>query len=405
MSADPAIAAALARISGQDRTLGCFTALAPDPAFGDGPLAGFTLGVKANIDVAGLATTAGVEARRHAIADADAPVVAALRAAGAAVLGHLNMHEAALGATTDNPFYGRTENPHRIGRTPGGSSGGSGAAVAAGLCRVALGTDTMGSVRIPAAYCGVYGLKPTNGLIGHDGLALLAAGLDTVGPLARSMADLAAVAAVMLPLGAARPVASFATLAEVEAAAMEPAVRAGYQRAVTALRALGVRHQPLPLAGLDLDAARMSGFYEAAREGGERFAADRAAGGISPDFARLIDIGRSAPPERVARADAARAAARAAVLAALEAVDVLLLPTAPQAAFEHGPAPSNQANFTALANLAGVPALALPAGFDDDRLPVSVQLFGRAGDEATILALGARLDQVLGGYAPPAGVA
>ncbi len=394
------VAEALARIAQFNPGLKAFTALDEGAAFGSGPLAGFTIGVKANIDVRGLATTAGVEARRHAVAAGDAPVVAALRAAGAAIIGHVNMHEAALGATTDNPFYGRTENPHRLGRTPGGSSGGSGAAVAAGLCRVALGTDTMGSVRIPAAYCGVFGLKPTHGLLPHDGLALLAGRLDSVGPLARSVADLAAVASVMFPLGAAREGLRVATLAEVETAAMQPAVRDGYVRAKVALGATS-----LPAMGIDLTAARMGGFYEAAREAAWRFADDRAAGGISPAFAGLIDYGVQADSRRVAAATAAMNRARDAVLLALETADVLLLPTAPQAAFQHGAAPNDQANFTALANIAGVPALALPSGIDDDGMPVSVQLVGRPGEEATLLALAARLDGVLRAYRIPEGFA
>src|SRR5690606_6779145 len=114
------------------------------------PLEGLPVAVKDNIDVAGMVTTAGMETRRHdAAATFDNPAVAALRAAGAVIVGKLNMHEAAMGADNDNPFYGACHNPHRPGYTPGGSSGGSGAAVAAGLCSAALGTDTMGSVRIP----------------------------------------------------------------------------------------------------------------------------------------------------------------------------------------------------------------------------------------------------------------
>ena len=128
--------------------------------------------------------------RREEGADADAKVVAALRNAGMAVLGTLNMHEAALGATTDNAFYGRTINPHRDGYTPGGSSGGSGAAVAAGLCDVALGTDTLGSIRIPAAYCGAYGLKPTHGAVPDEGLLFLRPEWDVIGPLAMDLGKL-----------------------------------------------------------------------------------------------------------------------------------------------------------------------------------------------------------------------
>ena len=124
-----------------------------------GALEGLPVAVKDNIDAAGFATTAGMDTRRHAAPAAqDSPAVAALRAAGAVIVGKLNLHEAAMGADSDNPFYGACHNPHRPGYTPGGSSGGSGAAVAAGLCAAALGTDTMGSVRIPASYCGVVGL-------------------------------------------------------------------------------------------------------------------------------------------------------------------------------------------------------------------------------------------------------
>ncbi len=138
--------------------------------FGEGPLVGVTVGVKSNIAVRGLPWTAGMALHRGRIAARDAATVAALRDAGAAIIGTLNMEEAALGAKTDNPFFGATHNPHRIGFTPGGSSGGSGAAVAAGLCDLALGTDTMGSVRIPASYCGVYGFKPAQTAVSRDGL-------------------------------------------------------------------------------------------------------------------------------------------------------------------------------------------------------------------------------------------
>ncbi len=369
------------------------------------PLEGVPVGVKANIAVKGLATTAGVESRRGAVAAEDAAVVAALRAAGAVILGHLNMHEGALGATTDNPFYGRTENPHcavnRPGRTPGGSSGGSGAAVAAGLCTLALGTDTLGSVRIPAAYCGVYGLKPGAGRLSQAGMALLAARLDTVGPLARSVADLAAVMAVLAPLGPARTIRSFGTLAVVEAADMEPAVRDGYARARDALAALGLAERVLPPDGIDLKMARVGGFLEAAREGAVHFAADRAAGGISAEFAGLLDFGLKAAPALADAGAEAAAQARTAVLAALAGCDVLLLPTTPQAAFVHGAAPVTQADFTALANLAGVPALSMPAGVDRDGLPVAVQLVGRAGDEGALLAVAAQLDGALGSYVFP----
>lgn len=366
-------------------------------------LEGVPFGIKANIDVEGLATTAGVAARREDIALVDAEVVTRLRQAGAVILGHLNMHEAALGATTDNEAYGRTENPHRPGRSPGGSSGGSGAAVAAALCTAALGTDTLGSIRIPAAYNGIYGLKPTHGLVPEAGLVFLCRRLDSVGPMARSVADLAAVMAVMAPLHPAQPVARAAVLEAVEAAEMEPAVRAGYEAAKAALADLGLPPQLVATPGLDLGAARLGAFIEMAREAAVTFAADRAAGGISRGFEAMLDFGANASREMLAAGDAAVGHAAVTVNGTLAAADVILMPTTPQAAFAHGKAPMTQADFTGLANIAGLPALSLPSGLSDDGLPVGVQLVGRRGSEATLLALAARLDAALGAYRFPPG--
>lgn len=407
--------ACLARIERHNGQLKAFTALDTDRARADAalsaaliargearPLEGVPIGIKANIDVEGLATTAGVAARRDAIATADAAVVTLLRNAGAVILGHLNMHEAALGATTDNEAFGRCENPHRLGRTPGGSSGGSGAAVAAGLCAAALGTDTLGSVRIPAAYNGVYGLKPTNGLLPDDGLVFLARRLDSIGPLARSIADLAAVMAVLTPLAAPQPLLRVATLAAVDAAPCEAAVTAGYRAAQAALVALGLTVTEVPTPGLDLPATRLAGFIESARAAAVDFAADRAAGGVSRHFAALMDYGVNATPEQWRDGQAMMAHAAATLHRVLESADVILMPTAPQVAFAHGRAPVTQADFTALANIAGLPALSLPAGVDGDGLPVAVQLVGRAGSEADLLALAARLDAALNAYRLPA---
>ena len=170
-----------------NRPLNAFTDFDREATGGAGPLAGVTVGVKANIAVKDLPWTAGCEVFRERVASSDAAVVAELRDAGAMIIGMLNMEEAALGAKTDNPWFGKTFNPHKEGYTPGGSSGGSGAAVAAGLCDVALGTDTMGSVRVPAAYCGIYGFKPAQSAVSQDGLELCEPSFDCIGPLARNL--------------------------------------------------------------------------------------------------------------------------------------------------------------------------------------------------------------------------
>ena len=202
-----AVAGVLARIAQRDRTLNAFTAVLHGPALADadaidrrlaagedpGPLAGVPFAAKNLFDVAGLTTLAGsrINADRPP-ATRDATAVARLRAAGAVLIGALNMDEYAYGFSTENTHYGPTRNPRDTSRMAGGSSGGSAAAVAGGLVPLALGTDTNGSIRVPAALCGVFGLKPTFGRVSRAGVVPLAWSFDHVGPLARDVAGLAA---------------------------------------------------------------------------------------------------------------------------------------------------------------------------------------------------------------------
>jgi aspartyl-tRNA(Asn)/glutamyl-tRNA(Gln) amidotransferase subunit A len=399
----------LARIAAHDGRLGAFThvdaagARAAAAAAPDGPLRGVPVAIKANIDVAGWPTTAGVGSRAGAIAAGDAPAVARLRAAGAIIIGQANMHECALGAVTDNHWHGRTHNPHAHGFTAGGSSGGSAAAVAAGLVSVALGTDTLGSIRIPAAYCGIFGLKPGWRVVPDAGVVPLCARLDAVGPLARSVADLAAVQAVLAPMAAAQPVRRVALLEAVSGhAEAQPAVSSALAAAVAALPGLGVATVALA-APFDPLAARTAAFIEMAREAGSTFAADRAAGGISPMMERLLQMGEAATPAEIAAGEGAMAAAVAAVRDALDAADVILLPTTPQPAFPFGRAEASQGHYTGLANMAGLPAISVPAGWTADGLPVGVQMIGWPGSEATLLDFGGRLAAALGAYRAPSG--
>ena len=158
-----------------------------------GPLHGIPVALKDIIDIEGYATTAGGVLLSEEPVENDAPVTAKLREAGAVLLGKLNLHEYAWGGTTDNVHYGRCFNPWKKGYSPGGSSGGSGAAVAADLCAAALGTDTLGSVRIPSSYCGCVGIKPSAGLVSNRGVYPLSWSLDNVGPLASRVQDAIAV--------------------------------------------------------------------------------------------------------------------------------------------------------------------------------------------------------------------
>lgn len=360
------------------------------------PLEGVTVGVKSNIAVAALPWTAGMQLRRGIVAAEDAAVVRTLREAGAIVLGTCGMHEAALGATSDNHWFGRVGNPHRQGVTPGGSSGGSGAAVAAGLCAVALGTDTLGSVRIPAAYNGVYGLKPTHRAVPEDGLVPLDASLDAIGPLTRSVPDLAAVWAVLAPSREATTIERVLLLDRLGDVEVDPGVRAGYDRA---LAALGAPRGALTLPD-SLPAIRLAGFIAAGRALIGDLGPDRHArlAELSPELTYMLDFCASAEP-RPDVLDRTRAALRQ----ALGDARVLLLPTAPQVAFAHGRAPVTQADFTGLANVAGLPALSLPSGRDERGMPVAVQLIGPPGSGASLLELADTLDRALGGYAPPPG--
>ena len=194
--------------------LNAFSDFDRSATFGEGPLAGLTVGIKANIAVAGMPWHAGLAVFETRLADRDADTVALLRQAGAAIIGVLNMEEAALGSKTDNPHFGAVQNPHRIGFSPGGSSGGSGAAVAAGLCDIALGTDTMGSVRIPASHCGVYGFKPATASVSQEGLEAADLSLDAIGPLARDLDMLERAARVISGFGDDALEGAGATMAE-----------------------------------------------------------------------------------------------------------------------------------------------------------------------------------------------
>ncbi len=373
--------------------LNAFTDFDRKAQFGDGPLAGVTVGVKANIAVAGMPWHAGLAAFEGRLAERDADVVAQLRGAGAAILGMLNLEEGALGAKTDNPHFGPTHNPHRHGYSPGGSSGGSGAAVAAGLCDVALGSDTMGSVRIPAAHCGVYGFKPATDRVSQDGLIPADPTLDAIGPLARNLNTLELAARLISDWGEADIAGSGATLCE-HGIEVDREVASVFD---TAVCALGTVPKITRLSESN-SRIRFAGFIRVS----SAMAADLAGVATSPHLAKLLTYGPARPEKMLALDMDVLNQARLEVRQIVTRHGFLILPTVPNTAFAHAdPEPTAQADFTCLANIAGLPAISIPAGWSADGLPIGVQIVGPAGAETGLFALARQLDDTLRAYRAP----
>jgi Asp-tRNA(Asn)/Glu-tRNA(Gln) amidotransferase A subunit family amidase len=365
----------------------------------------WTFAIKSNIAVSGLAHSAGIGAYRNRVATADAFCVKRLREACAEIIGSVNMEEAALGATNDNPHFGKTFNPRRANHTPGGSSGGSAAAVAAGMVRVALGTDTMGSCRIPAAYCGVYGFKPSYGRISMRGVEPLARRLDHVGILANSVEDVERSFGVLDFYDADDPgahlynapgmrnVTSLATLAVLDQpsrAGLSAEVCTAYTKAIERLENAGHWILEKPLAQSGLAAARRAGLLICEVELGQtlRSLVDRDDPGLSPWLKKMIAFGAGKSPADLAAAHAAVDATKAILDKQMTDVDALFWPTAPQTAFAFGePVPANQADFTCLANFTGAPAISLPLAVGEQQLPVGGQLMMPLGYDIRLLRL------------------
>lgn len=390
------------------RELGAVVELVPASAHRSGELDGVAVAVKANIAVQGAAWSAGIGARSRLVSSEDASVVGALRDAGADIVAMLNMAEAALGATTNNAFFGIGRNPHDLTRTCGGSSGGSGAVVGAGLVTLALGTDTMGSVRVPAAYCGCVGFKPSNGLIPNAGVVPLSALLDCVGPLAADVTTaIAALRAMAAPASAGpwsvppshpfqwdRPAQLPHRLivpTEVLTHDLEPEVEEAFERAIDALRRSGVEIVERPL-GIDLARLRRRGLVLCEAEGavvhGELLAADPE--GFSAHVRSMFAFGASKSATDLASILQELLHLGATIGDLLADADGFLTPTTPQVAFAvEAPVPADQADFTAFANVAGLPAVSLPAPRREGQMPIGIQLVGRrlADDQLAANAL------------------
>lgn len=398
-----------ARIARFNPALNAFVDLTNEPS-GDG----LAWAAKSNIAVSSLPLTAGCEAYRERIAVSDAPVIERIRNSGGSVLGAVNMHEGALGATTDNEAYGRTLNPWSADLTPGGSSGGSGAAVAAGLCDVALGTDTMGSVRIPAAYCGVQGHKPTTGLVPDEGVVPLSTTLDHVGPLARDVATLWRAMHVLADWGEVVPLepAPFDGLRigvwdGAGAVDLTPAVKEGFTRIISDLKALGAKTAMFQPPIYDYSRSRRAGLLVSEVEGAKEHhvtATGPRPDGLSDTFYSLLHWGARQSDEKVQAAYGHITDVKNAASEVWERFDFIIAPTAPQEAFAFTEdVPANQADFTAWADFARLPATAIYSGLSQDGRPLSVQVIGPEDEDRETLRIAAALEGVLARPSLPPG--
>ncbi|MBI2877912.1 MAG: Asp-tRNA(Asn)/Glu-tRNA(Gln) amidotransferase subunit GatA [Candidatus Tectomicrobia bacterium] len=382
-----------------------------------GPLHGIPVSLKDNIYTRGVRTTGGARILRDHIPDHDATLVERLKAAGAVIVGKTNMHEFAYGATTNNPHYGPTHNPWDLERIPGGSSGGSAAAVAASLCIASIGTDTGGSIRIPSSLCGVVGLKQTYGRVSRHGVIPLSWSLDHAGPITRNVEDagwmLQAIAGVdpRDPTTRDLPVPDYAAALNGEVrglrcavpreyvyARLDREVEAAFREALRTLEGLGVEVEEIslprlahaPTAELTIILAEASAYHqETLRQRADEY---------GPDVRAFLEMGELLLATHYLKAQRAQSLLRQEMQAVLQRADLLLMPTAAipaprigEESVQIGPETVGvvQAliHLTCPFNLTGLPALTLPGGFTPSGLPIGLQIAGRPFEEATVLRL------------------
>ncbi len=399
-----------------------------------GPLHGVPVSIKSSIDVAGHLCEAGSRLRAGYIAAEDAPLVARLRAAGAVILGVTNTPELLMAWETDNLLYGRTNNPWDLSRTAGGSSGGEAAAIAAGLSAGGVGSDGGGSIRVPAHFCGICGLKPTPGRIPSTGHFPKSGGpfalIGVVGPMARTIEDVRTLFSVMAGPDDGDPCSAPIAMRAMDDAALR-SINVGFleddgRTPVTQETRDAVRSAALALmsSGFHVDAFRPEGLEEARQRWWDFFGV---AGGmilepelrgheseLSPILCEFLSWASAAPPhtgESLLASWLGRDAVREKILLQMRKFPVLICPTAAIPAFRHGEREwvvegktvkyLDAWSYCEWFNLLGFPAAVVPMGRSEQGLPIGVQIVGRPWEEETVLAVAQALEKERGPWQTP----
>jgi aspartyl-tRNA(Asn)/glutamyl-tRNA(Gln) amidotransferase subunit A len=409
----------LEQIEREQETINAFITITPDVALEQadqadrelaagrdrGPLTGLPIGIKDLFDTNGIRTTCASKLLADHVPDRDAAVVARLRAAGAVLMGKLNMDEFAFGPHQE--WFGRTNNPYDLTRTAGGSSGGAGAAVATGAVFGAVGTDTGGSIRMPASFCGVVGLKPTHGRVSLEGVHKIAWSMDHAGPFGRTVRDARAMfdAIVDQRGSASLPIAEPPTLAVLRRAVDDatPGVRSAVEAALNGLERAGARIvEAREIHGIDQHlAAFMITIIGEGSLGFEELLRD-SADGISPKIRANLELGSELRAADYLRAQRYRTMLRESVSAALEGVDAIVTPTMQREPWTWEELDALEElvifGYTAPFSLTGNPALSVPV--PSEGLPVGLQLVGHHGEDERLFDLAEWLEGRLSPRSP-----